>query len=104
MATQRSRFDVARTVAPKAVRSVESRGLDARVKIGGEQFHPDVGHFFRHDRVSISGDMDDLSVLQIVSEVADEFGLVVDSQHGHEFHDDNSVVLRIDWDLQPDVR
>jgi len=48
--------------------------------------------------------MDDLSVLQIVSEVADEFGLVVDSQHGHEFHDDNSVVLRIDWDLQPDVR
>ena len=93
----KTRVDVAKSVTSNVRNEAEERGLEARLKAGGEQFHGDIGCYFRDQRVAVKGDMTDIDVLKTVSDLCDEFGMEVDSERGIEFSGDDYAVLCMDW-------
>ena len=56
---------------------------------GEEYFHPDVGEYWKPACVNVTGDMDDMAVLRVISQVCDDHSLKVHVHHGVEEHRDD---------------
>lgn len=97
-------YEIAKRVVPKAVERAEDFGLDARVKVGGEQMLPDSGGqiYFRQDRVYVEADMKDFETMKAISALCEEFGLHVDSHQKQLLADENYALLAIEWEEYED--
>lgn len=49
---------------------------------GSEDYHPDVGEYWRPAHIDVSADMADMAVLHVLSTVMDDHGLQVHTHHG----------------------
>lgn len=95
MQSGKTRTDVSESRVRSAKRDTD---LKTTFKIGGEQYHPDTGHYFRHHRLYVEGDMNDMEVLREVSRLCDEHGFEVDRRGSHTFAGDDYAILRVNWD------
>lgn len=51
---------------------------------GQEHYHSDVGEYWLPAHITVEGDMDDMAVLRVLSDVMDSHGLKVHVHHGVE--------------------
>lgn len=96
-----ARSDSRYTVANRRMNNAyDDCELDCDVKVGGEQMLPNSGGvmYFRQNRLTVKGDMDDPEVLKEVSRLCDEHDLKVDSYNGQTIAGNKYAVLRVDWE------
>lgn len=74
--------------------------LEAVANGGGEQTLPNSGGvtYFRRNRLTVKGDMEDLEVLAEVSRLCENHGLKVDRHNGQTIAGKQYAVLRVDWE------
>lgn len=63
---------------------------------GMEDFHPDVGEYWRPGHVHVKADMSDMAVLRVLSSVMDDHGLKVHVHHGRSECGDDWARLVVD--------
>jgi hypothetical protein len=87
MSERESRHDISERVVDQVIPEAEKLNAvrSARCKVGGEQFHGEIGHYFRQHRITLRGDTDSEQFLKAVSYLCDKHGLEVDEEKGHTF-------------------
>lgn len=99
MTRNETRYDKTKRVVENVLEEIEHIPiLEGHFKVGGEQMLPDSGGamYFRHSRVYVEGDMNDMATLRVISRLCDEYDLVVDEEKGRELCSDNHAILRVE--------
>lgn len=63
---------------------------------GQEHYHPDVGEYWKPAHIKVKADMSDMTVLTVLSNVMDKYGLKVHVHHGIKESGDDWARLVVD--------